>query len=186
MTVEVKEEIKKAKQVLSFKRVAKSLEFLRDDFYIIKKVGEIDTYIGRQNDVLLLASGDPCFYGILEYFKKKNIKIHKVLPGLSSFQYMMAKLGKSWQGAEFFSFHGRSTDLDMMRDSPLSIVLTDEKNTAPFLAERLADIGMRGKIYTGYNLSYGDERIIKIRIGESLESASSLAVMVIENEMDKR
>ncbi len=96
MTIEVREAIERAEHVLAFGRVSNYLKDIRDDFTKVNKVEEIIKYIDSYKDILLLASGDPCFYGIVEFIKKKEIPIKNILPGLSSFQYMMAKLGKSW------------------------------------------------------------------------------------------
>ena len=141
-------------------------------------------HIDEQEDILLLASGDPCFYGILEFLKKKGVPVKNVLPGLSSFQYMMARLEKSWQGAYLLSLHGRNEGLENVKDNKLTIVLTDKDNTPSIISKRLYDLGVRGTIYAGFNLSYEDERLFNVNIGEEIEDISTLAVVVIENEMD--
>src|SRR5699024_9379497 len=102
---------------------------------------------------------------------------------LSSFQYMMSKLNKSWHKAVFLSLHGREADLAKVQDKPLSIILTDNHNTPSSISERLGELGIKGKIYAGYDLSYEDELIIEKSIGEKIVDISSLAVVVVENEM---
>lgn len=141
-------------------------------------------FINKNKDVLILASGDPCFYGIIEYLKKNNISIEKIMPGISSFQYMMTKLGLSWQGANLMSLHGRNENLESIREYKLSIILTDSENTPSHISNEINKLGIRGKIYAGFNLSYEDEIIIKANIGDKIEDISSLAVVVVENEMD--
>jgi len=182
--VEVKEAIERAENIVAFGRVSSSLKDIRNDFIKIDKVAGVDRFIKMYENILILASGDPCFYGIIEYLNKQNITIEKILPGISSFQYMMARLGKSWQGANFLSLHGRNGSLESIRENRLSIILTDRENTPAAISKRLQDIGIRGKIFAGFNLSYEDERIIEAKIGESIEDISPLAVVVIENEMD--
>jgi cobalt-precorrin-7 (C5)-methyltransferase len=141
-------------------------------------------YIEKQEDILLLASGDPCFYGIVEYLKRKEIPIKKVLPGISSFQYMMAKLEKSWQGASFLSLHGRKDGLEKVKKGKITAILTDKDNTPSVISKRLCKLRIKGTIYAGFNLSYEDESIVKSNIGEEIEDISSLAVVIVENEMD--
>ena len=184
LTVEVKEAIENSRCVLAFGRVGETLKDIRDDFIIVKRVEEVYNHSLKNSDLLILASGDPCFYGILEYLKAKGISVDEVLPGISSFQYMMGKLKKSWHNGEFMSFHGRSGRLEDVLESKLTIMLTDSINTPSILSKKLYEIGARGVMYIGYNLSYEDEKILKINIGEEVEDYSSLAVVVVENEMD--
>ena len=184
LTVEVKEAIEKSKNIVAFGRISNSLKDIRNDFIKIKRVAEVMEFINKNKDVLILASGDPCFYGIIEYLKKNNIFIEKIMPGISSFQYMMAKLGLSWQGANLMSLHGRNENLESIREHELSIILTDSENTPSRISNEIYKLGIRGKIYAGFNLSYEDEIIIKVNIGDKIEDISSLAVVVVENEMD--
>lgn len=107
-----------------------------------------------------------------------------IMPGISSFQYMMVKLGLSWQGANLISLHGRNEALESVKKHKLSIILTDSKNTPSTISKEIYNLGIRGKIYAGFNLSYENEKIIKANIGDKIEDISSLAVVVIENEVD--
>lgn len=184
LTWEVKNAIENFEKVVAFGRVSNSLGHIRKDFIRIEKIAHIDKLLEEYEDILILASGDPCFYGIVEYLKRENIKIEKILPGLSSFQYMMAKLGTSWQNANFLSLHGRKEGLETVQDYKLSIILTDKDNTPSNISKSLYEMGVKGRIFAGFNLSYEDERIINVNIGERIEDISSLAVVVIENEMD--
>lgn len=183
LTVEVREAIEKAKCVLAFGRVGETLKNIRNDFIIVKRVEEVYKHSLENSELLILASGDPCFYGILEYLKAKGINVDEVLPGISSFQYMMGKLKKSWHNGKLMSFHGRTGNLEEVLESKLTIILTDSENTPSILSKKLHEIGARGNMYIGYNLSYEDEKIVKISIGEEVEDYSSLAVVVVENEM---
>ena len=184
LTVEVKEAIEKAQCVLAFGRVSTSLKSIRTDFIEVSRVDEIVGYTHQYEDLLLLASGDPNFYGIVEFLKRKEVAIDSVLPGLSSFQYMMSKLEKSWQGAQFLSLHGREESLATIGDHGLIILLTDKENRPSMISKKLWQLGKKGTMYVGFNLSYDDEKIIKVNIGEDIEDISNLSVVVIENEMD--
>jgi len=184
LTREVKDAIENFEKVVAFGRVSNSLGHIRKDFIRIEKIAHIDKLLEEYEDILILASGDPCFYGIVEYLKRENIKIEKILPGLSSFQYMMAKLGITWQGANFLSLHGRKGKLESVKNYKLSIILTDKDNTPSRISKSLYEMGVKGRIYVGFNLSYEDERIIKAEIGKKIDDITPLAVVVIENEMD--
>ncbi|WP_353092654.1 precorrin-6y C5,15-methyltransferase (decarboxylating) subunit CbiE [Tissierella praeacuta] len=184
LTFDVKMRIESAKNILAFGRVANSLKSIRDDIIEVNKVEEIMKYIDMGKELLLLASGDPNFFGIVDYLKKKGLEIKEVLPGLSSFQYMMGKLQKSWQNANFISLHGRDEGLESIKLNRLSILLIDKDNSPNKISRELHRLNIKGKIYAGFNLSYDDEKIIIKNIGEEIEDISSLGVVVVENEMD--
>ena len=97
---------------------------------------------------------------------------------------MMAKLQKSWEGAEFLSLHGRQEDLQRGKDYKLTILLIDKDNLPSSISKSLYDLGIKGTIYVGFNLSYENEKIIVKKIGDEIEDISSLGVVVVENEMD--
>lgn len=184
LTVDIKEKIKEAKYILGFGRVAKSLGSIRDDIIEVNMVDEILNYIDDNKEILLLASGDPNFFGIVDFLKRKGVPIKEVLPGLSSFQYMMAKLERPWQEAKFLSLHGRTESLEQIKNSRLNILLIDKNNTPSYISKELYKLNIRGTMYVGFDLSYENEKIIKINIGEEIEDISPLGVVVIENEMD--
>lgn len=184
LTIEVLDEIKTAKYILAFGRVAQTLSSIRDDIVEVNKVDEILDFLKDGEDALLLASGDPNFFGVVDFIKRKDVSIAKVLPGLSSFQYLMAKLEKPWQEAIFISLHGRSGNLNNVKDNKLSIILIDKDNNPSYISNELHKLNVKGNMYIGFDLSYETEKILKINIGEVVENHSSLGVVVIENEMD--
>lgn len=88
--------------------------------------------------IVILASGDPLFYGIGSYLTQKlqRVKIH---PHLSSIQLAFARAGVGWQDAELVSLHGKSSKGFMQRIHGKSkvAVLTDPENTPNFIASYL-------------------------------------------------
>ena len=48
-----------------------------------------------EKDIAIIASGDPCFYGIANYIKNNFKGEIEIVPGISSFQYLMCKLQKA-------------------------------------------------------------------------------------------
>lgn len=184
LTLDVKDRIEKAEMVVAFGRVGHSISSIRDDYIEVNRVDSIIEILNEDKDTLLLASGDPNFFGIVEFLKRKGVKVDTVLPGLSSFQYMMSKLQKSWQEAKFVSLHGRDHDLKDILNHGLIILLIDKINTPSYISKELDILGMKGTMYVGFNLSYNDEKIIKANIGDKIDDYSSLGVVVIENEMD--
>lgn len=184
LTKIVEEKIRQTEYILAFGRIGESFKDIRDDIVCVNRVNQLLDFIEEDREILLLASGDPNFYGIVNFLKDKGVVIKEVLPGISSFQYMMGKLQKSWQDAKFLSLHGREEDLRKAKDYKLSIILIDKDNMPSSISRRLYELGIRGNIYAGFNLSYENEKIINKKIGDEIEDISSLGVVVVENEMD--
>lgn len=202
LTMEAVDILKHSTKVVSFGRIGTTAESLNRNVIKVKSISEIGSILEnlekenkKQNDsivISVLASGDPCFYGILEFLKKQRIEIARVIPGVSSIQYMMAELQMSWHNANLLSFHGREEErgekIKKILKSPLSIILTDKKNTPSVISKELHDKNMTGTLYAGFDLSYPEEQIIKADIGEEIEHESALAVVVVErgekHEMD--
>jgi len=185
LTLEAREIILSSRCLVAFGRISKSMEKMSVKAVCIKNVEEVLDIISQKDDVDILASGDPCFFGIVEYLKKHGIKIDEVVPGLSSFQYMMSKLKKSWETAHFISLHGKQGGLEEVKHSGISIILTDREHTPGHISRELDHMGISGNIYAGFDLSYPEEKILVKKIGEDMEDCSGLSVVVVEHEMDK-
>lgn len=178
LSLEVYKRIKSAEKVLAFGRIAKDIKLIREDLIVLERVKDVLSY--KDEDVLLLASGDPNFYGIVSYLVKEGVEVEEVIPGISSFQYLMAKLKKDWQDARFLSSHGRSLDIEEISLNRLSISLIDNPSSPHVISKSLYKKGCRGKIYLGLNLSYEDELILSYEIGDNIMEYGSLGVVVVE------
>lgn len=175
LTTEVLQAIKAAEKVLAFGRIKESLAEIRQNIIAVNRVDEVLTVLKQNSDVLILVSGDPCFFGIVDYLKRQGVIIDKVLPGISAVQYFAARLRLSWSGACVLSFHGRPLELENIRGETC-FFFTDRENTPRKIAEALAEAGYTGDFYAGYRLSYSDEKIIRVRIGEILEENDAVSM----------
>ncbi|WP_418790323.1 precorrin-6y C5,15-methyltransferase (decarboxylating) subunit CbiE [Phosphitispora sp. TUW77] len=135
-------------------------------FTVKNNLREMTEYIRercRDRRIVVLASGDPTFYGILEHLKRNfTISELRVSPGISSVQLACARLSISWHDAVFYSVHGRETDglWELVRTHPKVIILTDPTRTPGVIAGILLDKGIKSKkMYVCENLSYADEHI---------------------------
>ncbi|MEL7598470.1 MAG: precorrin-6y C5,15-methyltransferase (decarboxylating) subunit CbiE, partial [Clostridiaceae bacterium] len=104
--------LKKSEVVLGFDRALESLSFLSVDKKRVNSLKEVLNFIddNKNMEISIVASGDPCFYGIGEYVGKNYGGQVQTIPGISSFQYMVAKLNKAWQESFLGSLHGREED----------------------------------------------------------------------------
>lgn len=177
--------LEKSKVIIGFGRAIDSLDFIEGIKLSIDTLKDILYYINsnEDEDIAIVASGDPCFYGVTEYIKRNyNGKI-EVIPGISSFQYLAARLNKCWQGSHLGSLHGREEEFEeKVKKNTLSIWLTDKKNTPAYLCRKLVEAKIKAKVYVGENLSYEDEKITEGTAEEILNMEfSELSVVIIEN-----
>lgn len=172
--------------ILGFERAIESLSFIHGNKVTVKKLSEIIEIINSNDykSISIAASGDPLFYGVTDYLKKNYSGNIEVIPGLSSFQYMMGRIGKSWQGCFLGSLHGRENNFhEIVRENGLSIWLTDSKHSPSYLCNILEEKNINAVVYVGENLSYENERIIKGTVKEIKNvEFTNLCVVAIENE----
>lgn len=132
--------------------------------YIDSRLAELAEYIkqNRMKKITVIVSGDPGFYSMLNYlentFGREELE---VIPGISSVQYMFARLGMHWYDAFVSSLHGKEFDFaQKMNDCNKMGLLTDNKFTPRKIAEELFNKKQNNvKIFVGENLSYENEKI---------------------------
>ncbi len=185
LTLEVKELIKNSSTVIAFGRIKDSLRSIRNDILRVSRVDELIELLNNSSgDILVLASGDPNFFGVVDLLKRKGVEISEVYPGISSMQYFFSKIQKSYSHIETLSVHGRDLDFSKLDKYKPYGFLIDEKNNGNYISSSLWELGIRGDIYFGYNLSYDDELIIKKNIGEEIDEPSSLGVVLVVPYVD--
>lgn len=180
--------MKNSDVIIGFERAIKSLDYINQKKVIVDSFSKILEFIkhNRDKNISVAASGDPCFYGITDYFNRNFHGEFEVISGISSFQYLMSKVGKSWQYARLYSLHGREEKLiQRVKNSKLTIWLTDKNNTPNYICSELIKNHINAQVYVGENLSYEDEKISKGTAEEMhKKNYSSLCVVVIENGDD--
>ncbi|MFI2199239.1 precorrin-6y C5,15-methyltransferase (decarboxylating) subunit CbiE [Streptomyces sp. NPDC020192] len=87
----------------------------------------IAEYVGKELPVLVLASGDPGFFGIVRALAERfGAGLLDVRPGVSSVATAFARIGLPWDDAVVVSAHGRDlrTAVNVCRARPKVAVLT--------------------------------------------------------------
>lgn len=99
---------------------------------ISEGINEISQLADFGHAVVILASGDPLFFGVgrllLEYFDPSQLQFY---PHLSSVQLAFSRLQIPWQDVQFISVHGRSTDnliTSLKQGQEKIAILTDNHN----------------------------------------------------------
>lgn len=96
----------------------------------------------ESRSTVVLASGDPLFYGIGGYLAKKLPL--EIYPSMSSIQLAFSRMKESWQDAYLTSVHGRSMKgLAQRIDGKEKVaLLTDAENNPNAIARYLKHFGM--------------------------------------------
>jgi precorrin-6Y C5,15-methyltransferase (decarboxylating) len=154
-------------------------EAVKDKVKVINNVNETIEFIKKISElpgfraIVLLASGDPMFFGIgRRAVKEFGREIVEILPDLSSIQVAFSKIKEPWDDAFLMSLHG-GPDPEKRRRLPYEIndipsllqqydkiaILTDRENNPSEIARVLnrSEIIM----YVCERLGYDDERIIE-------------------------
>lgn len=161
----------------------------KEILYIHSDLASIMDFVEENRDhkkIAFLLSGDTGFYSMLEYIKKHmDASDLEVIPGISSFQYLMAKIGEPWQNAYVGSLHGRTCNfIEIVQQYEKAVFLTDHKYSPQQIAKELLahKIGNK-RMVVGENLSYDNERITIYKPEEILDIQKfDMAVVVIMND----
>ena len=143
----------------------------------------------RGQNIVVLASGDPNFFGIappvISVFGKERVS---VLPNITAFQGAFARRGERWDHAAFISLHGR--DISGLQkifsaEGPV-VVYCDDKNSPDVVARYLIAQEPRAAAWQAgvfENLGLRDERIFEgaLKTVQRRRSAP-LAMMIINAE----
>ncbi len=161
---------------------SKEYQKVKDKVKVINNVDQTFDFIRSQiqnvpSQIVLLASGDPLFYGIgrraINEFGKDSVEI---IPDLSSIQLAFSRIKESWDDAFLVSLHGGPNPEKRrrlpyeMEDIPFLLqkhnkiaILTDKENNpsiiAIFLNSSLVTRHSSLKMYVCERLGYPDERI---------------------------
>lgn len=123
----------------------------------------IRTNFGRKR-MVVLASGDPGFFGIAKLLIEKLGKdAIEIMPNVSSMQLAFARIKESWEDATFVSAHARPIEkiVEAVRSSSKVAVLTDNKNTPGRIAAALLGAGINDcRVYVCQDLGSARELII--------------------------
>ena len=132
----------------------------------------------QNNNVVVMASGDPGYYSILDTIRREfPTEILEVIPSISAMQLAFAKLALSWHHANLLSFHGRRPSDEELKFKENKIIgmLTDGNYNSHTIPKILLSLGWskNSKIAICSRLSYDDEKIIET----TLEGALKLEVV---------
>ncbi|WP_299177587.1 precorrin-6y C5,15-methyltransferase (decarboxylating) subunit CbiE [uncultured Neptuniibacter sp.] len=123
----------------------------------------IDDVLAEQKSVMILASGDPLFYGIGRWFSRHFAQSDlRFYPAVSSLQTACHRLGIALQDLEVLSLHGRplaKLKTRLRQNQPL-LILTDSQSYPQAIAKLCVDSGFpHARLTVLETLGYPQEQI---------------------------
>lgn len=149
------------------------------------EVAELLQTSGAENAVLVY-SGDTGFYSgassMMEKLEALGVRA-RVLPGLSSIQLLAAALGRSWQGWNLVSAHGRTCDpvAECMQGRPTFFLTGGSEDPATLCAQLAAEGFGDVQGVVGQCLGTPEEKLFRGSVKELAAGRfNSLSVLLVE------
>ncbi|WP_086868298.1 precorrin-6y C5,15-methyltransferase (decarboxylating) subunit CbiE [Streptomyces viridochromogenes] len=142
----------------------------------------IAAYVGKERRVVVLASGDPGFFGIARALAERfGPECLEVRPGVSSVASAFARVGLTWDDAVVVSAHGRDarTAVQVCRARPKVAVLTGPGAGPAELGAALARADADRTLVVASALGSGDERVERVTPAEAAARDWGDAVSVV-------
>jgi len=138
----------------------------------------------KEEKIVLLAEGDPLFYGVARFFCDKLGKDRfEIIPHVSSMQLAFARVKESWEDAYLTSVSNHSLDVivSKIRTAEKVGLFTTEECSPSRICQELLDRSIT--YYWAYvceNLSMPDERVTRGELEEiAVQEFSPLNVLIL-------
>ena len=138
-------------------------------------LGRLRQALDRRESVIVLASGDPLWFGIgrmlLQHLPPACLRFH---PAPTSLQLAFARLGRPWQDARWVSLHGRDPEplaqVLQQRPPALGVLCDPDQGGAQSVRRLLASSGLEAayQFWLAERLGHPDERLRYLAPGEPL------------------
>jgi len=141
--------------------------------------------------IVVLASGDPNFYGIASYLTGKLGKdVIEIMPNVSAMQVAFARIKESWEDAALVSVHSRPIEdiVETVRSNHKVGIFTDDEHTPATIARVLLEHGVDGyQAYVCQDLGSRDEKVIETDLpGLCQTRCSPLNILILLRVQPKR
>ncbi|USD66876.1 precorrin-6y C5,15-methyltransferase (decarboxylating) subunit CbiE [Vibrio sp. SCSIO 43136] len=138
----------------------------------------------EEGNVVVLASGDPLFFGITQaLIKRLGANSVRTIASPSSMQLACAEIGVSWQDMKAISLHGRHKDqikglVSQMQQGDKFCLLTDSNNTPQKIANHLKRFSQgHWQIWVAENLGAADQRVREFKVDQLCEQDIPFAAL---------
>ena len=181
LSPEARRLVKRAEIVFGGRRLLDMFPWLTGEKIAIRNnLAEVTDLIKRNlghKRMVVLASGDPGFYGIASYLTGKLGKdIVDIIPNVSAMQLAFARIKESWENAVLASVHSRPIEdiVETVRSNDKIGIFTDDEHTPAAIAKVLLEHGVDGyRAYVCQNLGSKDEKVIETDLPGLCQTKSS-------------
>jgi precorrin-6Y C5,15-methyltransferase (decarboxylating) len=144
----------------------------------------------QRKRMVVLASGDPLFYGVARYLCERVGKDHfEVVPHVSSMQLAFARVKESWEDAYLTSLADKNLDevIDRVRTAEKAGLFTSEDcSPADFARELRGNQVDYFRAYVCENLGSPDERVTQGELADIAEMTfGPLNVLILVRQPDR-
>lgn len=190
LTPAAREAASQARVLIGGVKVLGLFEHLRaEKFLLTGDLEALASYLRKIHGqpTAVLVSGDPGFFSLLPWLKKKFPQEEiRVIPGVSSVQMAFARLGATWERATFVSLHGRDIALlesflpDLRRGEAKLTVLAGGRNSPAAVGRYLENNGLgEYPVWVGAALGTSMESCLRLKASELAGRDLPDAVMVL-------
>jgi precorrin-6Y C5,15-methyltransferase (decarboxylating) len=149
-------------------------------------VQTLETHLGKKR-MVVVAGGDPLFYGVARYLCDKLGKERfEVWPHVSSMQLAFARIKESWEDAYLTNLatHSLESVLDRIRTADTVGIFTSEEDNPPTIARQLRARGLDYfRAFVCENLGAPDERVTQGELHEIQDmDFDALNVMILKRK----
>jgi precorrin-6Y C5,15-methyltransferase (decarboxylating) len=161
-------------------------ERLRIGANLQEVVRTLESNLGKKR-MVVVAGGDPLFYGVARYLCDRLGKDHfDVLPHVSSMQLAFARVKESWEEAYLTNLatHPLETVLDRIRVAEVVGLFTSETESPQRIARELLARGLDYfRVFVCENLGSPDERVTQGELADIQEMEfAPLNVMILKRK----
>lgn len=136
----------------------------------------------QEQQITVLASGDPMLYGIGKYLSQQLGKTQvNIVSGISAIQYLFSRIALDMNDVYLTSSHGKTPDFDFIFQHKKVALVTDTIIGPYQIAQHIQQRNLTRTLIIGENLSYPNERI-SILSPEQVAEQYELNVVVILDE----
>jgi precorrin-6B C5,15-methyltransferase / cobalt-precorrin-6B C5,C15-methyltransferase len=149
-------------------------------------VQRLETHFGKKR-LVVLASGDPLFYGVARYLcDRLGQDRFEVWPHVSSMQLAFARIKESWEEAYLTNLatHPLESVLDRIRTADTVGIFTSDEENPPAIAKQLLARGLDYfRAFVCENLGAPDERVTQGELAEIQDMEfDALNVMILKRK----
>ena len=141
---------------------------------VLPKLKQLKTLIETSDDVVILGSGDPLYYGIGRWISQQfeDAKI-QFFPAVSSITAACHCLGFAQQDINVVSLHGRPVNKlkTVLKAEQILLLLTDKNSQPQHIASLCQETGFNeAEIIVCESLGYANQKISRFSVSQLLDS----------------